>query len=274
MCGVGSPGSAQNLVSHRTSAAQRSLWDDEWRRCFGNARFDEVIDFSGYGPFFSTLLLHAPDAERSIWLHNDMISDAHRVTQGRRRHLRDLRGIFSLYRDFDHLVSVSASLNEINRASLASWANPSRFTSARNLANVETVLENAAVAVRTAVVDPETGETPAWAARLVRGSAQKTFVTVGRLSAEKNHARLLDAFAEGPSLASGYATGDRRIGAASRRPRTSRARSGRLGRRDLRGPPGQPARHHGRERLLRALERLRGAADGAARGADGGASRS
>lgn len=185
----------RRLVSHRTSATQRSLWDDEWRRCFGNARFDEVIDFSGYGPFFSMLLLHAPDAERSIWLHNDMLSDAHRVTQGRRRHLRDLRGIFSLYRDFDHLVSVSASLNEINRASLASWANPSRFTSARNLANVETVLENAAVAVRTAVVDPETGETPPWAARLARGSALKTFVTVGRLSAEKNHARLLDAFA-------------------------------------------------------------------------------
>jgi len=186
----------QNLVSHRTSAVQRKLWDDEWRRCFGNARFDGVIDFSGYGPFFSTLVLHAPDAERSIWLHNDMLSDAQRVTQGRRRHLRDLRGIFSLYRDFDHLVSVSASLNEINRSSLASWANPSRFTSARNLVDVETVLGNAAVPVLTAVVDPETGETPPWAARLVRGSAVTTFVTVGRLSPEKNHARLLDAFAE------------------------------------------------------------------------------
>jgi glycosyltransferase involved in cell wall biosynthesis len=31
---------------------------------------------------------------------------------------------------------------------------------------------------------------------LVRGSTRKTFVTVGRLSEEKNHARLLDAFAE------------------------------------------------------------------------------
>jgi len=184
-----------NLVSHRTSAAQRKLWDEEWRRCFGGARFDEVIDFSGYGPFFSTLLLHAPDAERSIWLHNDMVSDAHRVTRGRRRHLRDLLGVFSLYRDFDHLVSVSASLNEINRAKLARWANPARFRFARNLANVETVLDNAAVPVRTAVIDPDTGETPPWASRLVRGSARKTFVTAGRLSEEKNHARLLDAFA-------------------------------------------------------------------------------
>lgn len=186
----------RDLVSHRTSAAQRNLWDEEWTRCFGNARFDEVIDFSGYGPFFTTLLLHAPGAERSIWLHNDMVADAHRVTQGRRRHLRDLSGIFSLYRDFDHLVSVSASLNEINRKQLARWANPSRFTSARNLANIETVLDNAAVALRDAVVDPATGETPPWASLLARGSGLTTFVTVGRLSEEKNHARLLDAFAD------------------------------------------------------------------------------
>jgi len=185
----------RNLVSHRTSAAQRNLWDEEWRRCFGSARFDEVIDFSGYGPFFTTLLLHSPAAERSIWLHNDMVSDAHRVTRGRRRFLRDLSGVFSLYRDYEHLVSVSASLNEINRAKLAKWADPARFTFARNLANVETVLGNAAVPVGTAVADPETGEAPPWASRLVRGSARKTFVTAGRLSEEKNHARLLDAFA-------------------------------------------------------------------------------
>jgi len=189
----------QKLVSHRTSPAQRRLWDDEWQRCFGSARFDEVIDFSGYGPFFSTLVLHAPDAERSIWLHNDMMADAHRVTRGRRRHLRDLRGIFSLYRDFDHLVSVSASLNDINRARLAEWANPSRFTSARNLIDARRVLHNAAIPLQAAAAvagaDQDAPEAPAWASRLHRDSALKTFVTVGRISQEKNHARLLDAFA-------------------------------------------------------------------------------
>ena len=187
---------SQKLVSHRTSETLRKLWDDEWQRCFGSARFDEVIDFSGYGPFFATLVLHAPDAERSIWLHNDMMSDAYRVTEGRRRLLRDLFGIFSLYRDFDHLVSVSASLNEINRTRLAKWADPGRFTFARNLVDARTVLDNAAIPVRAAVSDPDTGDVPDWASRLVRGSATTTFVTAGRLSEEKNHARLLDAFAE------------------------------------------------------------------------------
>ncbi|MEO7722245.1 MAG: glycosyltransferase [Pseudolysinimonas sp.] len=184
-----------NLTAHGASDVQRNLWDDEWMRCFGGARFDEVVDFSGYGPLFATLLLHAPGAERSIWMHNDMVSDAHRVTRGRRRHLRDLSGIFSLYREYDHLVSVSPSLNEINRDRLARWADPAQFTSARNLANAETVITNAAVPLRIAVADPETGKTPSWASRLARGSALKTFVTVGRLSPEKNHARLLDAFA-------------------------------------------------------------------------------
>ncbi|MEO6117191.1 MAG: glycosyltransferase [Pseudolysinimonas sp.] len=186
----------RDLSSHRTSAAQRQLWDDEWMRCFGDARFDEVIDFSGYGPLFSTLFLHAPGAEKSIWMHNDMVADAHRVTGGRRRLLRDLSGIFSLYREFDHLVSVSPSLRDINRDKLARWADSGRFTSARNLASIETVRANAAVELEVAVADPETGETPAWAARLGRHSGRTTFVTVGRLSPEKNQARLLDAFAQ------------------------------------------------------------------------------
>jgi CDP-glycerol glycerophosphotransferase (TagB/SpsB family)/glycosyltransferase involved in cell wall biosynthesis len=186
---------ARNLESHRTSHMQRRLWNDEWARCFGSARFDEVVDFSGYGPFFSTLLLHTPGAQKSIWLHNDMVSDARRVTNGRRRHLRDLSGIFSLYREFDHLVSVSASLNEINRDRLAKWADRARFTSARNLASIATVLADAVVPLRTAVADPATGEPPSWASRLTPGSGRTTFVTVGRLSPEKNHARLLDAFA-------------------------------------------------------------------------------
>jgi CDP-glycerol glycerophosphotransferase (TagB/SpsB family)/glycosyltransferase involved in cell wall biosynthesis len=185
----------RDLTRHRTSATQRQLWDDEWTRCFGGARFDAVVDFSGYGPFFSMLLLHAPAAEKSIWLHNDMVSDAHRITDGRHRLLRDLSGIFTVYREFDHLVSVSSSLNEINREKLARWADRDRFTSARNLVNIETVRANAAIPVQFAVIDPETEEAPPWASRLARGSGRKTFVTAGRLSTEKNHARLIDAFA-------------------------------------------------------------------------------
>lgn len=184
-----------DLRAHQANAMQRQLWDDEWTRCFGASLFDYVIDFSGYGPFAATLLLHAPWAERSIWLHNDLAADAHRVTRGRRRHLRDLNAIFSLYRDYDHLVSVSPSLNQINAANLGRYAERSKFTSAPNLVNEERILSQAALDLDGVAGDPSTGAVPTWATDLDQESPVTTFVTVGRLSPEKNHARLLRAFA-------------------------------------------------------------------------------
>ena len=186
----------RHLQSHRTNRTQRKLWDDEWTRCFGGARFDRVIDFSGYGPLFATLLLHAPGAERSIWLHNDMAADAHRIIRGRRRNLRDLSGVFSLYRDYEHLVSVSGSLSAINRDKLSRWAPAVKFVSARNLANIDSVRAEAAVPLSEALVDPMSGELPGWTSRVSESSGVTTFITIGRLSPEKNHARLLKAFAE------------------------------------------------------------------------------
>jgi CDP-glycerol glycerophosphotransferase len=183
------------LGIHATDPRQKKLWDDEWTRCFGGAVFDDVIDFSGYGALWATLLLHAPDAERSIWMHNDLAADAQRETGGKRRLLRGLMGVFSLYREYDHLVSVSPSLAEINRDHLGNYATPEKFVSALNLVNAERVLEGAAVDIRESAMQPNSEEVPAWVAELEDRPDVPTFVCVGRLSPEKNHARLIRAFA-------------------------------------------------------------------------------
>jgi CDP-glycerol glycerophosphotransferase len=183
------------LGAHDANAGNRKLWDDEWFRCFGNAEFDYAVDFSGYGPFFATLFLHAPGVERSIWMHNDLAADAHR-TVGRRRPLHaDLQGVFSLYRQYDHLVSVSPSLAEINRRALAQYGRVDQFESATNLISVDRTLAKVDADIRTVAADAETGEIPAWATDLATESSTIRFVTVGRLSPEKNHARLIEAFA-------------------------------------------------------------------------------
>ena len=185
------------LDAHATDPVQAKLWDDEWRRCFGQAHFDYVIDFSGYSAFWATLLLHAPDATRSIWMHNDLDADAHRVTRGRKAHLRDLRAVFSLYREYDHLVSVSPSLREINAASLAEYAPADRFVSARNLINAARVRQGVKADLIESATDVETGEVAPWAIQLSKRDPEfHTFVSVGRLSSEKNHARLIRAFAQ------------------------------------------------------------------------------
>lgn len=185
-----------DLSAHSRDSQQRRLWDEEWTRCFGDSRFDYVIDFSGYGPFWATLMLHAPLAKRSIWLHNDMVADAQRSIDGRRRQLKSLTSVFSLYREYDNLVSVSPALEELNARELARFAPREKFVSARNLVNSGRIRRAAAVDLREAVLDDPTDTAPDWLNSLAGESSLVHFVTVGRLSSEKNQARLIRAFAQ------------------------------------------------------------------------------
>ncbi|WP_285116078.1 glycosyltransferase [Leifsonia sp. fls2-241-R2A-40a] len=183
------------IAQHADIPAQNRLWDDEWYRCFGASTFDYVVDFSGYGPFWAALLLHSPKAQRAIWLHNDLASDAHREVNGEKRMLHSLTQIFTLYGQYDHLVSVSPTLAEINRASLAEYAAPEKFVSALNTVDAEHILENAAGDLHELTFDEETGSIPDWAELLLADDDVTTFVNVGRLSPEKNQGRLIRAFA-------------------------------------------------------------------------------
>jgi CDP-glycerol glycerophosphotransferase len=170
------------------------LWDDEWRRVLGSAEFDWVADFSGYSPFWANLLLHAPGARRAIWLHNEMAADRRRTVAGRQPMNRSLALVFALYGSYHDLVSVSPRLTALNSRELAGYAPADRFTTVRNLP-----APDAAAPVPhelDTVLEP--GETrPGWLAELSRPDRTGVwFVSVGRLSTEKNHARLLRAFAQ------------------------------------------------------------------------------
>jgi len=183
------------IAEHADIPAQNQLWDDEWYRCFGESRFDYVVDFSGYGPFWAALLLHSPDAQRAIWLHNDLAADAHREVNGEKKMLHSLTQIFTLYGQYDHLVSVSPTLSDINRESLAEYAAPEKFLSALNTVDADHILENAQADLHEITFDEETGSVPDWAQALLADDDVTTFVNVGRLSPEKNQGRLVRAFA-------------------------------------------------------------------------------
>lgn len=164
----------------RDRAALTELLLDDWRRTVGTARFDHIIDFSGYSPLWSFMLSVAPAGTRSIWLHNDLAADQQREVDGRNPHGHNLAGVFTSYRRFDHLVSVSPGLRDINAERLARWGAPEQFVSARN------TIDAARILARSGEEPPE---------GLVQDGDGFRFVTVGRLSPEKNHARLIDAFA-------------------------------------------------------------------------------
>jgi CDP-glycerol glycerophosphotransferase len=206
------------------------FWSVEWQRMFGAARFDHLIDFSGYG-CYSPFLFSVVDAkQKSIWLHNDLVADMERRVGGEKPLSYRLRAVFSTYRIFDNLVSVSPALHKVNQQRLAPWTRPEQFTYASNTIDGDRVLRMAGV------VGGATGEVPdtppgspseasfethnvaAAVGRLldyfpaeqiikearsqlqlqrarIEPGADTTFVSVGRLSVEKNHARLIRAFA-------------------------------------------------------------------------------
>jgi|1186.fasta_scaffold03862_2 CDP-glycerol glycerophosphotransferase len=208
----------------------RKFWSDEWQRMFGHARFDHVIDFSGYGSYAPFLFTVAEAKSSSIWLHNDMFADMQRETGGK-RHLEDrLRAVFTTYRYFDHLVSVSPELDRVNREKLAAYATLEQFTYTLNTIDGDRVLRMAGFE-GAVTLDHEPPQLPSGHAasfdtdnvsaavnallryfrpeaviretrsRLKFSSAtldsrSRIFVSVGRLSPEKNHARLIRAFAQ------------------------------------------------------------------------------
>lgn len=193
--------STDPLRAHRR-LGHRTLWNDEWARIFGSARFDWVADFSGYSPFWAHLLLHSPGSVRAIWLHNEMAADRERTVHGRQPFRRPLGRVFAMYRAYDQLVSVSPALTALNRDELAAYAAPESFVTLRNLPDAVGESDAGAVVGAAGVTDASAAAEAsaldhapeAWE-RALAAPGMRRFVTVGRLSTEKNHARLVDAFA-------------------------------------------------------------------------------
>jgi CDP-glycerol glycerophosphotransferase (TagB/SpsB family)/glycosyltransferase involved in cell wall biosynthesis len=187
---------------HSIAPILQNLYHDEWIRCYGDSQFDYVVDFSGYSPFWALTLLHSSPARRSIWLHNDMAAEVHRRVSGRKRMKHTLPAIFSLYPQFDSLVSVSPTLRDINRRNLTGRGiDPGSFSAARNLLDARGVLNGRGAQILAfdefvPSIENPAAEIPAWARELARGDHSTVwFVTVGRFSPEKNQARLIRAFA-------------------------------------------------------------------------------
>lgn len=173
------------LNKHRvlTNEAQmeiyRRTFDREFTRIFGAHNFTSAIEFEGYSTFWTALLAAAPRPSRRVaYLHNDMRSE----WLGRFPHLE---AIFRIYPSFDALVSVSEVISEENRDHLGSLLSlaDEKFVHAVNQINPAKTLE-----LSGGELDED-----------LRGWFSphfKTFITMGRMSPEKDHEKLIRAFHE------------------------------------------------------------------------------
>ena len=176
----------------------RTVFERENRRLFGDTVFDVAVDFSGYSVFWASLICFSQHRRRVMYLHNDMVAEA----QSRYPHLRQL---FKLYDKFDKVVSVSQEVSEVNVASLRQLLGSecANFSVVNNTVGVRRILDSAAdrsVAVfggaEYLLERPEDAEVDSRISGVIRPDPNcVNFITIGRLSPEKGHGKLLQAFA-------------------------------------------------------------------------------
>lgn len=166
-----------DLPSEAQWKIYRSSFKREFRRIFSDSVFDSVIEFDGYAPFWSSLIAYSPEgAHRSIYMHNDMANE-------KLMKFPVLEIIFRLYRDFDALISVASSVSDKNRRELAVPYDLDReaFTHCDNQIDPGRVHSGAA--------EPLDHDIAEW-----YETGRHNFVTIGRLSPEKDHRKLIRAF--------------------------------------------------------------------------------
>lgn len=151
----------------------------EFLRNFGYAKFDSIINFEGYSQFWSALFAFGSkslDAKKSIYLHSNMYEEM-------KTRFPNLRGIISTYKHYDSLISVTDKVRQENMELLHQSFNipPSRFRYVKNALLPDEI-------IKRAEEKDECHKLP-WPTK-----DNYIFLTMGRLSPEKDHEKLIRAF--------------------------------------------------------------------------------
>lgn len=166
-----------SLGNSESKALYHSAFNREFRRIFGETVFDSVIEYDGYAPFWLGLVSSARlSSTRVCYLHNNM----HEEWMTKYPYLSLS---FEIMSEYDALVSVSSATNVLNRTQLSErWDIPSRlFDYSDNPVDAGAILRDADEPIDADIAD--------WL-----GDADDVFVNIGRLSPEKDHAKLIEAF--------------------------------------------------------------------------------
>lgn len=168
-----------SLPSETMKAAYLASYALEFARIFGNAKFNSIVQFDGYVPFWGALLASGGDEDttRVTYLHNDMSEEW-------KKRWPNLAGVFRQYESFDKLISVSETMSILNRNNIASEFNvdADKFIACENVINGRQILLKS-----SHEIDDDL--------KSIFSKKQTVFVTSGRLSIEKDHRKLIEAFA-------------------------------------------------------------------------------
>ena len=176
------------------------LYKTEYNRCFGDAYFDCIINFSGFSSFFVNILRFAKKTKQLIWMHNVMKEEYERVSEGEKVFETTLNNVFQLYPEFDRCVSCSESTMLHNRKDLATESTYHKFDFLSNSININNI-KKGSQSVSEIIIDGQRyliieSSNDSLKRRIVPSPKNENynFVCMGRLADAKNHANLIKAF--------------------------------------------------------------------------------
>ena len=171
----------------------------EFRRLFGNSKFDYVMDFSGYSMFWSNLLLATESKKKFVYLHSDMIEDLVKVVGNIRPHIINLKGLMSIYPKFDKLINVSENIHQINKKKLRKLKVSEKFVTVNNLLDLNKIYEDVKKEENIIKTNEESkqliiGSSPSGIEIIKFNNNNFNIFASGRLSPEKGFDNLIEAF--------------------------------------------------------------------------------
>lgn len=148
---------------------------------FGTWQPDHAIQYEGYTRFWSALLsnIDSVDRQNIIYLHNNIYNE----WQSR---FPTLKGIFNLYFNYNYLISVSQKVSEANCHNLFKnfGLDSNKFVCVNNIPDID--------GIPALAKEPLESDLKGF---IHSTPISQIFATLGRLSPEKNHELLLNAFA-------------------------------------------------------------------------------
>ncbi len=181
----------------------RPMYQREWKRTYGGAKFDYVIDFEGLNSWFAKLIVNAGNCKKIIWQHSDQMSEY-------KMRFPWLDKIFALYQYCDKVISCGKETMKLNRQKMAGkYCEYEKFDYVNNAVDAERVLSGIkqdyiqTYEGKKVISANEMRQSGIMELKLVpyhheineKGKRNYRFVAMGRLSPEKNHTNLLYAFA-------------------------------------------------------------------------------
>jgi CDP-glycerol glycerophosphotransferase len=165
------------LSNEEMMSLWQKSWDMEFKRIFGNAKFDYIVNFEGYSNFWAALFGAKTGKPNTIYQHNDMMGEMSQKYPY-------LKGTFDSYHAFNRVISVSKETCINNKNNLCEKFNlpEDKFVYSENLLNLDSIFELA----KQDVISEDK--------HIFSANNSKVFINIGRLSIEKDQVKLIKAF--------------------------------------------------------------------------------